>query len=124
TAGFILVGSGLSATIGGALWALSKGLNNINQVKVTTEQTAIFKSSLLNVIEAIATLGNPFNAIPIAVATPVALALAAATLGVGSAIKLVSMMPAIRPEQFKNFKLGIIELRTAITSLGNPLNAI
>ena len=124
TAAFIGTGVLLTAGIGGALWALSKGLNNIGLVKVTPEQAESFKKSLFNVIEVMSSLGNPFNAIPIGISAPVALALAAATLGIAGAMKLVSGMPAIKPEQFKNFKIGIGELQSAISALGNPLRAI
>lgn len=107
TAPFIITGAALTGALAASLWLLAMGLNNITKVKVTPDQALSFADSLKNTIGAIATLGNPLNAIPIAISTPIALALAASTLGVYGAMMAVSKMPPLKPEQFQNFKTGL-----------------
>lgn len=107
TAPFIGIGIALTAGIAAGLWLLTKGLNNISNIKISAAQAGEFKNSLVNVIMAMASLGNPLYAIPIAVSTPIALALAGSTLGVVAAMMAVSKMPALEPKHFLHFKVGL-----------------
>jgi hypothetical protein len=107
TAPFIGIGIGLTAGIGGALWILSKGMDALTTVKVTSEQAENFAKSLKHTIGGLSMLGNPLYAIPIGISTPIALALAASTLGVYGAMMAVSKMPALDEKHFLNFKTSL-----------------
>lgn len=118
TALLIATGAGVTAAIGIAFWALAEGLQALTTVSVSTEQSMEFKNSLINVIDALSYLGNPFRMASMIVAVPAGLAVAGATLALTTAMWAVSKMPTIDDAKRDSFKLTLENLVDTYSGLG------
>lgn len=101
------VGALAVGAVGGALWALSKGLMAITAVEVTKKQAENFATGVGYAVDGLIQLANPLLGIGLAVATPVALALSASTLAVTGALWAIQKLPLLELAKFKNFTKGL-----------------
>ena len=117
----IMAGSAAAATVGGALWALSGGLNSMSKVNLTKEQSENFGIAIGYAAMGLSTIG--LYALQIGMGVPLALALAGGTVAMAGAIWAIMKLPQIDKTKITDFAEGIQEL-AGIYGSGSILSSI
>lgn len=118
TIGFTLAGAAATALIGGALWALSEGMQALTEVDVSESQAENFGNSIVNVVDALSYLGNPIRLVQIAASVPASLAVAGATTALTAAMVALDKMPQLSDEKSENFSNTLENLVGVYSDLG------
>lgn len=114
----IAIGAGAAAVVGGALWALAKGMQAVSTVNVTEEQGRNFGMSMSHIAKGLMTIG--IYAAPLALASPVAIMMAGATIAMAKAINVVSAMKSVDKQKLEDFSFGVSKLMSVYDgSLGS-----
>lgn len=118
--GSILKGAVATAAIGGGLWVLSKGLQDLNKIDMSLSRALELSAIVVGSAAILTLIGNP-------VTIGFTLAGAAATAAIGGALLLLSTSMhsmskiKISDEQATNFKNAVGMVGDVFVEFGNPL---